>query len=187
MIVPVDDCRGASTCAMPPGNLDTWLDIWHLPTASVPKSPEFGRRRRRGENPIADCLHCPVVPSAVPYWSRRPPQLPVSESSSRGNKGDDLSVKLLADVRHQGHEASSLDGLGDGVLAGGRATRLATSNDTAVAVDQLFQEVNILVVHVHGTRALAIYVQRIAFGSASTCFCFCSSAGSSAYHVLLSG
>lgn len=90
---------------------------------------------------------------------------------------------LFANVRHQGHEACSLDRQSDGVLAGCRATRFSTTHNATMSVDQFLQEVNVFVVHIHGTWPLAIYVQRIAFCSTSTCFCFCSSSGSSANHV----
>ena len=66
--------------------------------------------------------------------------------------------RSVADVGHESHETRSLDGGGDGVLAGGRAAGLAAADDLALAVSDLFEKLKILVVHVHGTRALAVDV-----------------------------
>lgn len=68
----------------------------------------------------------------------------------------------VADVRQQGHEAGALDGAGNGVLAGGVATGLATADDAAVTVGQLRKQVEVFVVDVHRTRGLAINVDGVA-------------------------
>ena len=63
---------------------------------------------------------------------------------------------LFANVWQQSHKASSLDRLRHGVLAGSRATGLATPNDSTVAIDQLLQQINVLVVDIHWTWPFAI-------------------------------
>lgn len=47
------------------------------------------------------------------------------------------------------------------MLTDSRATGLATSHDFTVTVDELFQQLEVFVIDVHGPRSLAIYVQRI--------------------------
>ena len=47
------------------------------------------------------------------------------------------------------------------MLTDGRATGLATADDATVAIDQFLQEVNVLVIDIHRTWALAIDEQRI--------------------------
>ena len=59
------------------------------------------------------------------------------------------------------HEASALDRSRDGVLTGCRTARLAASDDPAVAIDQLFEQLNVLVVDIHRTRPFAVHVNRI--------------------------
>ena len=80
-------------------------------------------------------------------------------------------MRSVADVRHQGHETRSLNRGGNGVLAGGRAARLAAPYDFALAVCDLLQKFKILVVHVHGSRALAVDVYRILLLAADLRLC----------------
>lgn len=69
----------------------------------------------------------------------------------------------VADVRHQRHKARAFDGGGDGVLADGGATGLATADDFALTARQLFEEFDVFVVDEHRTRTFAVDAQRIAF------------------------
>ncbi len=68
---------------------------------------------------------------------------------------------LFADIGQQGHEASSLDRIGDGVLADGRAAALPPADDLALTVDELLQQFEILVIDVHRARTLALDEQGI--------------------------
>src|SRR5438477_4615610 len=52
----------------------------------------------------------------------------------------------LAHVRQQRHEAGSLDRQSDGVLADGHAAALAPAYNLTVAVDELFQQLDVLVI-----------------------------------------
>ena len=54
-------------------------------------------------------------------------------------------------------------GGGDGVLADGGATGLATADDFALAARQLFEEFDVFVVDEHRARTFAVDAQRIAF------------------------
>ena len=72
-------------------------------------------------------------------------------------------VPLLTRIGHQCHETSPLDGRRDGMLTGGRTTRLAASYNPPVAIDQFLQQVHVLVIDVHRTRPLAIDVNRVFF------------------------
>lgn len=78
--------------------------------------------------------------------------------------------KLLAFERQQCHKSSSLDRLCHGMLAGGRATGLATTNNSPMAIDQFFQKLNIFVVNIKRTWPLTVNKQRIFFGR--TCLRF---------------
>jgi len=71
--------------------------------------------------------------------------------------------KLLARVRQQRHKPSSFDCLCYDVLAGGRTTRLAASNNPPVAINQLFEHLHVFIIHVHRTWPFAINEQRIFF------------------------
>ena len=68
---------------------------------------------------------------------------------------------FVADVGQQGHEPRSLDGQGHGVLAGGGAAALAAANDLTLAIGELAQQIEILVVDEHRTGTLAIDENRI--------------------------
>src|SRR5208282_1986119 len=68
---------------------------------------------------------------------------------------------LLADVWQQGHEASPLDRVGHGVLAYGRAAALTPADDLALAVDELLQQLEILVVDIHWARTLPLNKQGV--------------------------
>jgi hypothetical protein len=74
---------------------------------------------------------------------------------------DQSPSRLLADIRHQGHEASPLDSLRHRVLARCRAARLATTDDPTVPIHKLAQEFDVLVVNVHRTWTLAVHEKRI--------------------------
>jgi hypothetical protein len=67
-------------------------------------------------------------------------------------------------VRHQGHEAGPLNGLGNGMLARGLAAGLPAADDAAVAVGELAQQIEILVIHEHRTRTFAIDANGILLG-----------------------
>src|SRR5690606_12416284 len=69
--------------------------------------------------------------------------------------------RLFADERHQGHEPRPLDRHGHGVLAGGGATAFAAADNFAVAVGQLLQELDVLVVDIQRARAFAVDENRI--------------------------
>ncbi len=66
------------------------------------------------------------------------------------------ATALLAGVRQQGHEAGSLDRLGHGVLADGRASALAAADDFALPVGELFQQFHVLVIDVHRPRPFSV-------------------------------
>lgn len=83
---------------------------------------------------------------------------------------------LFADVGQQGHEAGPLDGPGQRVLADGRATALAAADDAAMPIDELAEQLDVLVIDPHGTRALSFYEQGVAFLAAA------AAAGSSFRH-----
>ena len=57
----------------------------------------------------------------------------LTEQTERGLK----SLTSVAAVGHQGHEAGTLNGPGDGMLARGMATRLSPADNTFVAIGQL--------------------------------------------------
>ena len=74
-----------------------------------------------------------------------------AEYSAAQNVPPAAPAELAADVGHQAHEPSSLNGLRDRMLAGGVAAGLATTNNPTMTVGQLAQQVEILVVDEHGT------------------------------------
>jgi hypothetical protein len=65
-------------------------------------------------------------------------------------------LESVADVRHQGHESGSLYSLAHGVLAGCGATRFTSRNNSAVSINKLGQQFDVLVINVHWTWAFAI-------------------------------
>ncbi len=69
--------------------------------------------------------------------------------------------RLFAGEGQQRHEASAFHRSGDGMLAGGSTTALATTNDSTLAIDHLFQQINVLVIDIHGPWAMPIDEQRI--------------------------
>src|SRR5688572_16684739 len=71
------------------------------------------------------------------------------------------TMSLLPHVRQQPHVPGPLDGERDGVLAGRAAAGLAAADDLAVAVDQFFEQLHVLVVHEHRPRADAVDPDRI--------------------------
>jgi hypothetical protein len=77
--------------------------------------------------------------------------------------GTDQLRRLTADVRQQGHKASTFDGFGNSVLAGSITTRLAAPHDAAVTIDQFLEQLDILVVDVHWPWSYAINKNRILF------------------------
>lgn len=69
--------------------------------------------------------------------------------------------RLLASVWQESHKASPLDRQGYSVLAHCRATRLATTYDSAMAIDQLAKQVDVFVVDIHWPWTFSFYEQRI--------------------------
>src|SRR5690349_10008909 len=63
---------------------------------------------------------------------------------------------LLADVWQQRHETGALDSQGDGVLARGGATALATADDFALTIGELVQELKVFVINEQRTRTFAV-------------------------------
>ena len=68
----------------------------------------------------------------------------------------------VADVRHERHETSALDGGCDGMLRRRGATRLATADDFALTAREFLEQFDVLVIDVHRTHTLAVRAQRIA-------------------------
>jgi len=68
---------------------------------------------------------------------------------------------LLADIWHESHEPRSFDRFRYGMLARRGATRLPSADDPSMAIDQLGQQFQVLVIHVHGAGTLAIHQQGI--------------------------
>src|SRR5262245_49565450 len=64
-------------------------------------------------------------------------------------------------VRQQSHEPSTRDRLGDSPLADRRTPGLAADDDATVAIDQLFEQFDILVVDVHRPRTFTVDKDRI--------------------------
>ena len=69
--------------------------------------------------------------------------------------------ELVGDVRQQGHEAGALDCGAYGVLAGGRAAALPTTDDLALPADELRKQLKILVIDEHRARTLAVDEDRV--------------------------
>lgn len=69
--------------------------------------------------------------------------------------------RLIADVRHQRHETSAFDRARHGVLADRSATTLAAAHNPAVAIRQLTEQLNVLVVDVQRAWTLAVGQDRI--------------------------
>src|SRR5271163_2235154 len=78
------------------------------------------------------------------------------------------SSVLVADVRQQGHETGPFDGLRYGPLAHGGAAALAAANQLALAAGEFPQQLQVLVIDIHRTGALAIDKHRILLLAAGT-------------------
>lgn len=59
-------------------------------------------------------------------------------------------------VRQQRHEPGPFDGLGDGVLAGRSATAFAAADDLSLPAGELAEQLQVLIVNVHRSRASAV-------------------------------
>ena len=68
----------------------------------------------------------------------------------------------VADVRHERHETSALDGGCDGMLRRRGATRLATADDFALTAREFLEQFDVLVIDVHRTHTLAVRAKGIA-------------------------
>ena len=79
--------------------------------------------------------------------------------------GTTNSGPLIPLEREQGHESGPLDGAGHGVLAGRGATALAAAYDAPVAVCQLFEQLDVLIVHEHRSRPFPFHENRVTLGS----------------------
>lgn len=66
-------------------------------------------------------------------------------------------------VRQKGHEPRPFDGLRDRVLAYGGAARLPAAHNSAVTIYELFEQFDVLVVHVHRAGTLPVHENRILF------------------------
>ena len=77
----------------------------------------------------------------------------------------------VANERQQRHEACALDRVRYCVLADGCTACLAAADDATVAINQLLQQFDVLIIDVHRTRTLAVNEQRI-FAD-GFCFGFC--------------
>jgi hypothetical protein len=77
---------------------------------------------------------------------------------------------LIAFEWQQCHKAGSFDCIGNGVLADRRATRLASSNDPAMTIDQFLKQLDVFVVDIHRTRTLTIDVKWIFTNGSGFCF-----------------
>ena len=73
----------------------------------------------------------------------------------------------VADVRQKRHEASPFNGQRNRVLAGGGAAAFAAAYDLALPVGQLAEQVEVFVVHVHGTWTLTVDKDRVFFLAAN--------------------
>jgi hypothetical protein len=74
---------------------------------------------------------------------------------------DSQAGKSVRNVRQQGHEPRLLDRQRHGMLAGGGATALASANDLALAVRQLREQLQILIVDIHRPGPLAVDKYRV--------------------------
>ncbi len=68
---------------------------------------------------------------------------------------------LVTHEGQQGHETGSFNSFRYCSLTDGRATCFSASDDAAVSADQFLQEIDVLVINVHGARSFAVYVKRI--------------------------
>lgn len=78
------------------------------------------------------------------------------------------ATDLFADVWQQGHETGSLDRCGHSVLAGCGATAFATTDDPALAIDHLLQQLDVLVIDVHRPWAVPIDEDRVFLAGTAT-------------------
>jgi len=69
--------------------------------------------------------------------------------------------ELVANVRHEGHETGAFDGPSYGILGDSSAAALAAADDSAMAIDELAEQFNVLVIDVHRTGPLAVDQNRI--------------------------
>ncbi len=99
-------------------------------------------------------------------------QRAVRNKSRRNQVRESDRGTLVSRVREQGHESGTLDCLGNGMLAGSLTTRFAAANNPTVTVGQLAQQVEILVVDVHRTRAYAIDTNGVLLGNFNVRFSF---------------
>src|SRR5262249_47760354 len=77
-------------------------------------------------------------------------------------------VRLLADVRHEGHETGSLDRILDGALEGGTIAAAFAAEELPLTRAHLLQARHILVVHVSRPRASFLGAEATAILSSST-------------------
>ena len=68
----------------------------------------------------------------------------------------------VADVTHERHKTSALDGGCDGMLRRRGATRLATADDFALTAREFLEQFDVLVIDVHRTHTLAVRAKGIA-------------------------
>jgi len=68
---------------------------------------------------------------------------------------------LFAHVWQQRHKASPLDRQGNSVLAYRHAAALSPADNLAMAIDQLFQQFDVLIINEHRTRTLAVDPNRV--------------------------
>ncbi len=105
---------------------------------------------------------------AVPKpWSDREPagetKKPVSRQAVNRIKIEILTtdVSLVTNIGHQGHEPGSFHGISDRVLTDRGATRLASSHQPTMTINQFLEQLDIFVVNVHRARSLTVNIQRI--------------------------
>ena len=74
-----------------------------------------------------------------------------------------IQPDLFACIRQEGHVACPFDGFGNGMLRNGGAARFSAADDLSMAIDQLFQQLHVFVIHVHRTRPFAVDSQGVLF------------------------
>ncbi len=127
----------------------------------------------------AVCLHSPQSPGESQSDSPRlDPRSPASGPRAASRKrarplapktrealSDSPAVArwagLFAHVGQQSHETSPLDCQSHRMLADGGATALAPSDDLPLAIRQLLQQVQVLVIDIHRTRSLPVDENRV--------------------------
>src|SRR5262245_7730565 len=107
------------------------------------------------------CSACSIIRKKATKWTI--PAASVSLNSTRRvvTKAVDMKSRLLAHVRQQRHVPRPLDRQGDGVLADRGAAALAAADDLAVAVDELLEQFDVLVIDEHRPGPDAIHPNRV--------------------------